>query len=287
VGRRQAAGDLDSVVPALRINKEPELSLAKPASQSSTTRNLLFAGTATVATSAMLFWGTGLHPLWFLTWFAPLPVLLISPRLEVWGTFSVAALSWFLGSLNMWHYLLAAIALPLPLVLVLSVVPACLFGLAVLLFRRFVVRGSLWKAALVFPTFWVACEYVNNITSPHGTFLIMVWNVAFYHLCQYVLKHKLKEFNDRIPVRYPKKWKAADMPLIKKYEDFGDEMSEREVIEVCNSAGIITGDMYKIYVAKLADRNSAAHPSTIHVTQVQAEGFIDSLIRNTVLLLKI
>lgn len=117
--------------------------------------------------------------------------------------------------------------------------------------------------------------------------IIMVWNIAFYHLCQYVLKHKLKEFNDRIPVRYPKKWKVADVPLIKKSEDFGDEMSEREVIEVCNSAGIITGDMYKIYVAKLGDRNSAAHPSTIHVTQVQAEGFIDSLIRNTVLLLKI
>jgi len=149
---------------------QTELSLAKPASQFSTTRNLLFAGTAVIATSAMLFEGTGLHPLWFLTWFAPLPVLLISPRLGRWSAFSVAALSWFLGSLNMWHYLLAAIALPLPLVLVLSVVPACFFGFAVLLFRRFNVRGALWKAALVFPTFWVTCEYVNNITSPHGTF---------------------------------------------------------------------------------------------------------------------
>ena len=146
---------------------QTELSLAKPAS---TGRNLLFAGSAVAATSAMLFWGTGLHPLWFLTWPTPLPVLLTSPRLGPWSAFPVAALPWFLGSLNMWHYLLAAIALPLPLVLVLSVVPACFFGLAVLLFRRFMVRGSLWKAALVFPTFWVTCEYVNNITSPHGTF---------------------------------------------------------------------------------------------------------------------
>jgi apolipoprotein N-acyltransferase len=32
------------------------------------------------------------------------------------------------------------------------------------------VRSSLWKAALVFPTFWVTCEHVNNLTSPHGTF---------------------------------------------------------------------------------------------------------------------
>ncbi len=117
--------------------------------------------------------------------------------------------------------------------------------------------------------------------------IIMVWNIAFYHLCQFVLKHHLSDFNNRIPIRYPRKWRAADMPLVNKYEDFGDNMSEREMIEVCNSAGIITGDIYKVYVEKLGKRNSAAHPSTIHVTQVQAEGYIDDLIRNTVLLLKI
>jgi hypothetical protein len=116
--------------------------------------------------------------------------------------------------------------------------------------------------------------------------ILMVWNVAFYHLCQFILGHHLTDFNNRIPLRYPKKWKAADMPLINKYDDFGDNMSEREVIEVANSAGIITGDMFKVYVEKLGKRNSAAHPSTNHMTQVQAEGFIDDLIRNTVLLLK-
>jgi hypothetical protein len=117
--------------------------------------------------------------------------------------------------------------------------------------------------------------------------MLMVWNIAFYHLCQYVLKHKLDDFNNRIPIRYPKKWKAADMPLINKYDDFSDEMSEREVIEVCNSAGIINGDVFKVYLNKLGTRNSVAHPSTLHVTQVQAEGYIDDLIRNTVLLLKV
>ena len=117
--------------------------------------------------------------------------------------------------------------------------------------------------------------------------IIMVWNIAFYHLCQFVLKHHLSDFNNRIPIRYSRKWRAADMPLINKYDDFGDEMSEREVIEVCSSAGIINGAMHKVYLAKLDERNSAAHPSTNHVTQVQAEGFIDNLIRNTVLLLKI
>jgi len=117
--------------------------------------------------------------------------------------------------------------------------------------------------------------------------IIMVWNIAFYHLCKYILTHNLADFNNRIPVKYPKKWKVTDMPLIKKYDDFGDEMSEREIIEVANSASIITGDMHKVYVEKLGKRNSAAHPSTHHVTQVQAEGFIDDLITNTVRLLMI
>jgi len=117
--------------------------------------------------------------------------------------------------------------------------------------------------------------------------IIMVWNVAFYHLCQFVLKHHLADFNNRIPIRYSKKWKAADMPLIKKYEDFGDEMSEREVAEVCNSAGIVNGNVYKILVGKLDQRNSAAHPSTTHVGQLQAEAFIEDIVDNVVLALKV
>jgi hypothetical protein len=117
--------------------------------------------------------------------------------------------------------------------------------------------------------------------------MIMVWNIAFYHLCQLILKHRLKDFNDRMPTRFPGKWKAANGPFIKKYEDFGDEMNESQVIEVVNSAGIIDGNMYKVYSAALGKRNSVAHPSTQHVTQVAAEGYIDELINNTVKLLKI
>jgi hypothetical protein len=116
---------------------------------------------------------------------------------------------------------------------------------------------------------------------------IMVWNIAMYHLYQFILTHRLKDFNDRIPIRYPKKWKVTDMPLISKYDDFGDEMSEREIVEVASSAGIISGDVFKVYKNRLDQRNSAAHPSTLRVTQVQAEGFIDDLIRNAVLQLKI
>ena len=149
---------------------QSDLSPSKPLSESATGKSILFAAGAVVATSALLFWGTGLHPVWWLTWFASLPVLLISPRLSRWRAFSAATLSWFMGSLNMWHYLLTAIVLPLPLVVIFSVVPACLFGLGVLLFRRFILRGALGKAALAFPAFWVTLEYLNNLASPNGTF---------------------------------------------------------------------------------------------------------------------
>jgi apolipoprotein N-acyltransferase len=133
-------------------------------------KRYLPAAAGVIAAATLLFMGTGLYPVWWLAWFAPLPVLLLAPRVGRWGAFGAVALAWFLGSLNMWRYLLTAIELPPVLVLILSVVPACMFGLAVLVFRGFVVRGAVWRGAIAFPAFWVTFEYLNNVTSPHGTF---------------------------------------------------------------------------------------------------------------------
>jgi apolipoprotein N-acyltransferase len=149
------------------MGSQPSLPFAKSGPESAVKMKSFAVGSAVVATSAMLFWGTGLHPIWWLTWFAPLPVLLVSPRLGGWRAFWVTALSWFLGSLNMWHYMLTNFV-SLPLVLIFSIMPACLFGVAVLLFRRFVLRGALGKAALVFPTFWVTLEYRSAGNSAHA-----------------------------------------------------------------------------------------------------------------------
>jgi apolipoprotein N-acyltransferase len=146
------------------------VSRANAAANLGTKKAFLLASGAFVATSAMLFWGTGLQPRWWLTWLAPLPVLLISPRVARRRAFWMAAVAWFLGSLNMWFYFLTALSMPLFVVVFLSAVPSCFFGAAVLLFRRFVLRGDLGKAALSFPVFWVTLEYLNNLTSPHGTF---------------------------------------------------------------------------------------------------------------------
>src|SRR5262249_55584826 len=147
---------------------QPEVSNANPPPNPSAKNTFLLGSGAVILSSVMFFWGTGLHPRWWLTWLAPLPILLISPRINGRRAFWMAAVALFLGSLNMWFYLLTAVSIPIWLMLLFSVVPGCIFGLAVLLFRRFTLRGDLWKAALSLPVSWVTFEYLNNLASPHA-----------------------------------------------------------------------------------------------------------------------
>ncbi|MEA3213322.1 MAG: hypothetical protein QOE70_6379 [Chthoniobacter sp.] len=115
----------------------------------------------------------------------------------------------------------------------------------------------------------------------HGAFraaIVMCWNLAFNHLEEFVVTKHLAAFNARIPIRYPKKGNLT----IKSKDDF-EELKESEVLEICNSAGIITGNVFKILSEKLTRRNLAAHPSTVVISPVQAEDFITDLVINVVL----
>jgi hypothetical protein len=119
----------------------------------------------------------------------------------------------------------------------------------------------------------------------HGAFraaIVMCWNLAYDHLCNYVLKNHLSTFNTRWPIRFPKQHQNCRISVVGKRDDFM-ELKESEVIDICRSAAIITNDVYKILDEKLGRRNSAAHPNDIKITQVQAEDFITDLINNVVL----
>lgn len=119
------------------------------------------------SSAALFFFGTGLSPSWFLTWLAPIPVLWLAPRVSASSAFLVAAAAFALGSLNEWAYL--ALVVPLRVSILNSIGPACIFGVAVLLFRNRVLKGHIVQAALIVPALWVAYEYVSAAISVHGT----------------------------------------------------------------------------------------------------------------------
>jgi hypothetical protein len=111
--------------------------------------------------------------------------------------------------------------------------------------------------------------------------IVMTWNLAFDHLCNYIVGEQLDAFNVQVAVRFANNKKYPVQSIFKK-EDF-EKLKEFEIIEVCQAANIISGNVCKILREKLIKRNSAAHPSDIVITQIQAEDFIIDLVNNVVL----
>src|SRR5262249_26125430 len=76
--------------------------------------------------------------------------------------------------------------------------------------------------------------------------VVMTWNLAYDHLLNWVLANHLLAFNTAIPARFPKKGAFT----VTKRDDF-EELKEFEVIEICGTAGVISGSMKKILNEKL------------------------------------
>ena len=110
--------------------------------------------------------------------------------------------------------------------------------------------------------------------------VVMTWNLAYSHLLLWILDNpaRLASFNAAIPRRYPKK----PLTAIVTYDDFAEYLKEFEVIEVCNTASLVNGNVIRILREKLGRRNIAAHPSVIVVVQSQADDVITDLVNNVV-----
>jgi hypothetical protein len=129
--------------------------------------------------------------------------------------------------------------------------------------------------------------YLNEalICYRHGAFraaVVMTWNLAYHHLCSHVLAHRLADFNSRWQLSFPGHHKKLALNIV-SMDDFNRELKESEVIEICRLAQIITPDIARVMGEKLGRRNSAAHPSTLVIEQLQVDAFIDDLVRNVVL----
>lgn len=100
------------------------------------------------------------------------------------------------------------------------------------------------------------------------------------------MKHPLAQFNAGFQKHYPGLWKDAKVKNMATYDDFST-LKEYVVIDICKREQIVNSNVAKILFEKLDKRNSAAHPSTVRIGQLQAENFIDELVKNVILALTI
>lgn len=133
-------------------------------------RQAIVGLSAIVLTAGAYFVSSGLHRLWWPVWLAPLPILLLAPKLRAWQAFTAALVARALATaLNFWHYVRHVVQFPFWLALATILVPAALFALAVVFYRALFKKGSPWLAALAFPVTMVAAEYLFSLSQ--GTFL--------------------------------------------------------------------------------------------------------------------
>ncbi len=136
-----------------------------------TTSVATHVGVVAAAAAAIAWWfGSGLQPLWWAAWLAPLPLLAYSIRTRARWAALASFIAFSTGGLNQWHYLHDVIRLPLPVVVLGIATPALLMTLAIVLFRALMHRGRVLSATLAAPLAATGLACLSAAMSPHGTF---------------------------------------------------------------------------------------------------------------------
>lgn len=123
---------------------------------------------ACAATALLMYFGTGLEPVWPLVWLAPLPVLWFAPRHSGWSAGLVAFVASLAGAWTYWGYF-RFVRLPFGAWLGGFSTAAIMFALGVVLFRALLLRNRVASAVIAFPATWVTFEFVRNLLWPHGS----------------------------------------------------------------------------------------------------------------------
>ena len=108
--------------------------------------------------------------------------------------------------------------------------------------------------------------------------IIMTWAGTIDHLYDYIIAHKLNDFNNALHSRSDRYSRLT----IAIKDDFLD-IKESAFVEICRSAHIISSDVRKILDEKLGIRNTCAHPSNIEVHPSKVVNFVEDLVDNVIL----
>ncbi|KAA8880100.1 nitrilase [Nocardia colli] len=138
-------------------------------------KRFLFAALAIVTSALLWHFGTGLRPLPGLAFLAPLPVLLLAPRVSAVTAFLAGYLSWLGGELQMWPYFTETLEQLVPVTVLLLGGTALLFGGIVTVTRRLLLGGRAGLAVVALPTGWVTVEFLLAVAGPFGAW----WSIAY------------------------------------------------------------------------------------------------------------
>ncbi|MBL8210282.1 MAG: hypothetical protein JNK87_06200 [Bryobacterales bacterium] len=120
-----------------------------------------------ISGGVLLYFGSGLQPVWWLAWLAPAPVLLAMLQSSRRQAVAVALLAAVIGSANLWSYL-AMLAGPL-LASILTLEQSLLWAGAWIFSAHVMVHTAGWRAALVYPAAITALFTLMTQASPHGS----------------------------------------------------------------------------------------------------------------------
>ena len=121
-----------------------------------------------VLSGAMFYLSQGLDDVWWLTWFAPAPLLWLAYGPEKRRhVFAAAVAAYACGQI----YVVQTYgdAMPVPAMAVMMFGWAALFAAAILFARTVWQRLSPWAVLPAFPAAWTSIEYGVSLISPHGS----------------------------------------------------------------------------------------------------------------------
>jgi len=117
---------------------------------------------AVASSAALFFFGMGLHPQWWATWLAPIPVLVVAARQSARGAWISAFVAFFVGGLTWWHYF-SVLELPAAVRVMAFFGPPLVFAFAVGLARSLMLHGQRFAAMLALPVVWVVFDYLQSL----------------------------------------------------------------------------------------------------------------------------
>ena len=124
----------------------------------------------------LLRWSFGLHPVWWLAWVAPAPLLVAALRSTRWTALAWTLLAGLIGASAQLHYL--TLTAPLAAALLVTALLALLWVAVVSLTRRVMSASASPWTVLAYPLLWCALDTLLAHLHPDGNWSSLAYSQA-------------------------------------------------------------------------------------------------------------